>query len=75
VKSGTNIEKTSFHGAANAGAVKVGEFASIEEAVNAIVKPAKRFTPDRKKAVVYEKAFALSCMLYDSLKSLYKKYS
>jgi xylulokinase len=67
-------EETSLLGAAIAGAVKVGDFASIEEAVNAIVKPAKRFNPDRTKAEVYEKAFALYVELYESLKDLFRKY-
>jgi sugar (pentulose or hexulose) kinase len=68
-------EETSLLGAAIVGGVKVGDFASIEEAVNAVVKPSKRFTPDRTKAEAYEKAFALYGELYDSLKPLFRKYS
>jgi xylulokinase len=69
------VEETSLLGAAIVASVKVGDFASIEEAVNALVKPAKRFTPDRTKAEAYEKAFALYCELYESLKTLYRKYA
>ena len=39
--------------------MKVGDFGSIEEAVKAIVKPAKRFNPEPTNAGAYEKAFAL----------------
>jgi xylulokinase len=68
-------EETSLLGSAIVGAVKAGDFSSVEEAVDAIVKPAGRFAPDRTKAGVYEKAFALYGDLYESLKPLYRKYA
>jgi len=68
-------EETSTLGAALLASVKVGDYSSLEEAVSAIVKTGKKYTPDDKKTKIYSKSYSLYNELYTALKPIYRKYS
>lgn len=67
-------EETSTLGAAILSAVKAGDYATIEDAVQAMVKPGKRFFPNPEQTAIYTRGYALYCELYESLTPLFKKY-
>lgn len=67
-------EETSTLGAALLASIKVGDYSTLEEAVNAIVKTGKRFKPDSKNAAIYSKNYSLYKELYYSLKAVFRKY-
>jgi xylulokinase len=68
-------EETSTLGSALLASVKVGDYSSLEEAVKAIVKTGKTFTPDKKNTGYYSKSYSLYNDLYSALKPLFNKYS
>jgi len=53
----------------------VGDYASVDEAVKAMVKKGKRFEPKSAHRDVYDRSFKLYHELYESLKDTFKKYS
>jgi xylulokinase len=67
-------EETSTLGAALLASVKVGDYSNLEEAVSAIVKTGKKYTPDDKNTQTYSKSYSLYNELYTALKSLFRKY-
>lgn len=68
-------EETSTLGAAIVSAVKAGDYATIEDAVQSMVKPGKRFLPNPEQAAIYARSYALYRELYESLTPLFKKYA
>ncbi|GAK56092.1 hypothetical protein U27_03054 [Candidatus Vecturithrix granuli] len=68
-------EETSTLGAAILSAVKVGDYATIEDAVQAMVKPGKRFLPNPEQTAIYARSYALYRDLCESLMPLFKKYA
>lgn len=67
-------EETSTLGCAVMGAVAIGGYKSIEEAVRVMVKVGRRFSPDSRNAKVYARRFALYNELYEALAPVFKKY-
>ena len=68
-------EETSTLGAAIIASVQVGDYASVEEAVQAMVKKGKRFEPESSNRDVYDLSFELYNELYDNLKGTFNKFS
>jgi xylulokinase len=67
-------EETSTLGAAILASVKAGDYSSIEEAVNAMVKRGRRFEPNGENRAVYERTYELYGELYENLKGTFKKF-
>ena len=68
-------EETSTLGAAIIASVQVGDYTSVEEAVQAMVKKGKRVEPESSNRDVYDRSFELYHELYDNLKGTFKKFS
>ncbi|MBA7553832.1 Xylulose kinase [subsurface metagenome] len=68
-------EETSTLGAALLASVKVGDYSTLEEAVDTMVKTGKRFKPDRKNTDIYDKNYSIYKELYHSIKPLFRKYN
>jgi len=68
-------EETSTLGAAILASVKAGDYVSIEEAVDVMVKPGRKFYPHKSISDIYFKNYELYKNLYKSLKPVFKDYS
>jgi xylulokinase len=68
-------EETPTLGAAILASVKAGDYKTIEEAVQIMVKKGRRFTPDLKKSEAYSRNFSLYNELYASLQDTFRKYA
>ncbi len=67
---GLDVTEAACLAMAMLGGVACNEFASLEEAVEATVKPRETFEPDAARARFYEERFGLYKELYPALRSL-----
>ncbi len=65
-----DVTEAACLGMAMLGGVACGEFASLEEAVEATVKPRETFEPDGARSSFYEERFQLYKELYPAVKDL-----
>jgi ribulose kinase len=61
-------------GAAVIAAVRVGDYADVEEAVRGMVRTGKQFRPNPDCREVYEAGYELYCELYRSTKHLFRRH-
>jgi xylulokinase len=67
-------EETSTLGCAVVGAVAVGDYANVEEAVGSMVRVGRRFAPNHATKGLYDRQFALYNALYAALAPIYRTY-
>ena len=68
-------EETSTLGAAILASVQAGDYQTLAEAIQGMVKPGKRFLPNPDQRATYARSYALYGELYQHLTSLFKKYA
>ena len=61
-------------GAAVISSVKMGDYATVEDAVKAMVRTGKRFLPNPDSQKAYAVGYELYCELYRSVKPLFQRY-
>jgi xylulokinase len=68
-------EETSTLGAAILASVRCGEYPDIASAAAAMVRPGRRFEPNPRNALVYDRSFALYNELYRALAPVFHSHS
>ncbi len=66
------VEQGPGYGAAMLAMVAAGEYSSVEEAVEKIVKTKERVAPNKEKVALYDKKYKVFKSLYPSLKEVFK---